>query len=188
MWWVELLNSFVSVLDSGGAAGGGGASFESIASFTAVGGETAVTFSSIPSTYKSLEIRLSAQAQTSTLNWRFNSDTGSNYAWHRIYATGGASGATGTASTIQIGGLTIPSAATGGWSSGVYSIIDYASTSKYKTLMSFGGYDANGSGYLALISGLWMNTNAISSIQLNFSNGDTLVAGSKFSLYGIKGA
>lgn len=182
-----MLNSFVSVLDSGGAGGGAGA-YESIATFTATGGETAVTFSSIPSTYKSLEVRLSAQAQTSALNWQFNSDTGSNYAMHRLFGNGSTVTATGSASATQIGGLTIPSTATGGWASGVYSIIDYASTTKYKTLRAFAGYDANGSGNVYLISGLWMSTSAISSIELNFSAGDTLVAGSKFSLYGIRGA
>jgi hypothetical protein len=183
MWWAALLNSLVSIF-SGGGASGGGASYESIATATAAGGETSVSFSSIPSTFKNLEIRWKGIGSTSTLYWQFNSDTGSNYAWHRIYGSSGTAGATGTASTTQIGGSLLPSTATGDSGCGIFSIVDYASTSKYKTLRGLTGSTANS--YIALVSGLWMSTSALSSIQLNFA-GDPLAAGSTFALYGIKG-
>jgi len=40
---------------------------------------------------------------------------------------------------------------------------------------------------IALKSGLWVNTAAVTSISFANSSGD-MVAGTRFSLYGIKGA
>jgi hypothetical protein len=49
------------------------------------------------------------------------------------------------------------------------------------------GFDANGSGYVSLGSGLWMNTAAVTSIKLSPYSG-TFVQYTQFALYGIKGA
>jgi len=88
MWWVELLNSFAAILDSGGAGGAGAGAFESIATLSGSGVST-VTFSSIPSTYKHLQVRMFGQAAGGSggvVRMRFNGDTGTNYTAH--YLTG----------------------------------------------------------------------------------------------------
>jgi hypothetical protein len=66
----------------------------------------------------------------------------------------------------------------------VTDIIDYANTNKYKTLRSLGGTDRNGTGEIQLASGLWMNTTAISSIQI--TTGANFTTTTQFALYGVK--
>jgi hypothetical protein len=68
----------------------------------------------------------------------------------------------------------------------IIDILDYTNTNKYKTVRSLGGYDNNGSGYTALFSGLWLNTAAITSIQVGaLYVSDNIY--SRISVYGIKG-
>jgi hypothetical protein len=193
MWWAALLNSFAAVLDSGGAGGGG--SFESIATFTAAGGETSLTFSSIPSTYKHLQIRglgrdALGAAGAYSLGIQFNADTGTNYSWHNLVGDGSSASAGSATTTAQMyldGALMGNTVAAGIYSVSIIDIIDYASTTKNKTLRGFSGGDKNAAGNsMGLSSGLWRNTSAVTSIKLipvvNF------ISGSTFALYGIKGA
>jgi hypothetical protein len=183
-----LLNSFVSVLDSGGAGGGAG-SYESIATATPIGVST-ITFSSIPQTYTSLQIRgLCTDTGANSVTMHINSDTGTNYARHALSGNGSTAGASGAASTsnILIGGYRSGFSSSASYLGGIIvDIHDYTSTSRYKTTRSFNGYDANGSGTVELNSGLWQSTSAVTSITISMpSNFST---GSVFSLYGIKGA
>jgi hypothetical protein len=162
-------------------------SFESIATATPSGTNT-VTFSSIPSTYKSLQIRfIGNNTAANTLNLQFNGDTGTNYAQHILEGNGMVVTAGGNASGAITGIYIISlSSVTNNFSAGVIDIIDYASTTKNKTIRVFSGRDLNGSGIVNLSSGLWLNTAAVSSITLyvpsNYATGTT------FALYGIKGA
>ena len=169
-------------------ANGAASSFESIATVTASGSQSTITFSSIPSTYKSLQIRvLATDASASITDITFNGDTGSNYAWHRLYGNGTSAVAQGTGTTTRINNSLIASGVANCYAVGIYDIVDYANTSKYKTTRSFWGNDSNGSatGYVTLISGLWQSTAAVSSIT--FTCGANYTAGSTFALYGIKG-
>lgn len=167
-------------------------SYESIATLTPSSGTT-VSFTSIPATYKHLQIRGVARSTTNTSSFaiRFNSDTTNNYAAHWLYGDGTGAFASGSAprSNIWVQGY-FPG--TGVNSSIVCATIidvhDYASTTKNKTVRSFNGLmtDTNFDNYVNLVSGVWLNTNAITSINITF-NGETIGAGSTFSLYGIRG-
>ena len=72
----------------------------------------------------------------------------------------------------------------------VCDILDYANSSKYKTVRNIGGFDTNATsgvvGDVYINSFVWMNTNAINSITLGAS-GESFKQYSRFSLYGIKG-
>ena len=196
MWWVELLNSIVALLN--GSTGGGGGSYESIATVTAAGSETTLSFTSIPSTYQHLQIRASvrtlrALAGTDSMTVRFNSDSGSNYAHHRLTGDGstaaaGATAATTTASIINT--ATVCESSTANiFAANIIDIHDYASTTKNKTMRAFSGGNGNTADtafVMGLSSGLWVNTAAITSIT--FGNSFGFKVGSVFSLYGIKGA
>jgi hypothetical protein len=159
--------------------------YESIATATGTGSSGTITFSSIPSTYKHLQIRgLVLSAGTDTAQIRFNSDTGSNYTRHRIFGNGTTATASGSANTTFIilnegSTSTLPNTF-------IVDVADYASTTKNKTVRSFSGIDQNGSGNVGLFSGVWRNTAAITSVTvfLNSGNYDTT---SVISLYGIKG-
>jgi len=162
--------------------------YDSIASSTPTG-TTTVTFSSIPATYKHLQIRINALTASAgdNIGFRFNGDTGANYANHLLAGDGAAAtvdGQTGrTEMRFDVGlvstSTTIPLV-------GVIDVIDYASTTKNKTVRILEGSDRNGSGEIALVSNLWKDLSAVTSISLytvafNFSSGTTI------SLYGIKG-
>jgi len=162
--------------------------FESIATTTVgAGGQATITFSSIPSTYKHLQIRYSAiSAGTFSADnvVRFNSDSGANYTIHALYGTGATAASVGYASQTFMSAGTTPDATYP--CVAVIDILDYANTSKYKTMRSLSGVDRNGSGYIFLHSGLWMNTAAISTITITATGGNYSQY-SSFALYGIKG-
>lgn len=184
----------LGVLAASGAGGGG--SFESIATVTAAGGETSLSFASIPSTYQHLQIRLMAERNTTAshnfaVDVRLNGATGTSGAYHNLYGDGSGVTASGTASTQDLRQFflftTAGTANTNIYGTGIIDVHDYASTTKNKTIRSIGGFDSNGAGRIYLSSGLYALTTAVSSISFYFA-GDALRAGSTFALYGIKGA
>ena len=174
--------------------------YESIATGTGTGSNSTITFSSIPSTYKHLQLRILSKStttsvQTTQMRITFNSDTGSNYSYHRIVSDGTTLGATGAASitAVVIDALSITSISpinASTFSVGIIDIQDYSSTTRNKTVRSFAGADNNrvASGFtiMALNSSVWLNTSAISTIDVNVNSGNFAV-GSVVSLYGIKG-
>ena len=156
------------------------------------GGVSSITFSSIPSTYKHLQIR-GILRTNDTGSWnnqqmRFNSDTGSNYAFHTLSCDGSAASA--TAATTQTSFNDFMRAASNSLTAGIFGVaivdvLDYANTNKYKTLRALQGGDSNGAGMVGITSGVWMSTAAISTITINPSGG-TAIQYSSFALYGIK--
>jgi hypothetical protein len=169
-------------------------SYESIATVTVgSGGASTVTFSSIPSTYKHLQIRsISRGITTGTsgvdLYLTLNSDT-TNYNGHQLYGDGTSAAASTTgAGTSNMYFGWIPRAGVTASAYGVYvtDLLDYQNTSKNKTVRSLGGWDGNGSGFVIYRSGLWQSTAAVSSIQISASVGN-IDSYSQFALYGIKG-
>ena len=162
-------------------------SYESIATVSVgSGGQSSIDFTSIPSTYKHLQIRYIARGSILTNSLiQFNADTGSNYSWHVLYGTGASALAAGGGTNSFMYASNIASA-TSNFTGGVIDILDYASTSKYKTMRTLGGYDANGSGEIGLFSGSWQNTNAITSIKLYPNSSGTYSQYTQFALYGIK--
>lgn len=174
-------------------------SYESIATVTVgSGGASNIEFSSIPSTYTHLQIRLTAEgipasgASVVSLDVVLNSDTSTNYSWHRIYGSGSGSGNADSAasSSYTLGGLiNFNTSVDNIYAGGVIDILDYANTNKYKTLRSLSGYDANGSGYVAFLSGNWRSTSAITNIKIYTNDRSyTFRQYTTFALYGIKGA
>ena len=173
------------------SSGGVAAGFESIAS--ASGGGTTIDFTSIPQTYQHLHIRVMCQdnsAGSGNLGIQLNGDTGTNYARHFIVADGSTATAAGTtAQSIVVSGQIMGNnPASSIFGVALFDIHDYASTTKNTTIRTFGGYDANGSGGMRLASGLWLNTAAVTSIQLKIVSGNAFSSNSVFALYGIKGA
>ena len=155
--------------------------YESIQTITVGAGGTAnVEFTSIPSIYKHLQVRVSVSDGGSLV--QLNSDTGTNYKRHYLYADGtagyaGSGGATNGLSFLSFGNSS-------SFAANIIDILDYTNTNKYKTLRNLSGVDYSGSGELFIVSGLWLSTSAITSIKFS---GNTIGQGSTFALYGIKG-
>lgn len=171
-----------------GAAAG---DFEAIASTTVgAGGASSIEFTSIPGTYQHLQIRgLVRNTGTSqrSVFVQFNSDTGSNYAYHLLYGNGSAAGAengvsqTGAQAISQV----FSSATSNIFSAFVMDILDYSSTSKNTTIRTFGSRDENGAGLASIYSGLWNSTSAVTSVKL-YPLADNLAQYSTAALFGIK--
>jgi hypothetical protein len=165
-------------------------SFDSLATVTSPGA-TSVTFSSIPSTYTHLQIRgIANNGETGGYNnqsMRFNGDTSTAYAVHRVAGDGSNAVSGAQTSSTQINDVfRIPPTSSGYFGAFIIDILDYTSTNKTKTVRVFTGGDSNGSGWIGLHSGLWYATPAaITSITINSSVGN-FGTYSSFALYGIK--
>lgn len=180
-----MLNTLAGIIASSGGAAAGG-SYESIATLTGNG-----TFTSIPSTYQHLQLRMlirdGASAATGGAYLRFNGDTSSSYNWHYLIGNGSSASAGYTATNyMNLGDIPANTAASNTFGVLVVDILDYANTNKFKTTRSLEGFDANGSGQAALFSGLWRNTAAITSIECGGDSGSS-ISGTRIALYGIKG-
>lgn len=151
-----------------------------------------VTFSSIPQTYKHLQVRFTARSSRGSVACemflRLNGISTSSYAYHRLYADGSSIGSFGWNSQNQalIGEILGNTATTNNFASGVVDILDYSSTSKNTTARSFLG-TARDMFRIWLGSQLLNNTAAITSISFTLESATSFLPGSRISLYGIKG-
>jgi hypothetical protein len=182
------MSLILGILDSGGVAGAPN-SYDSIASTTVgAGGVADITFSSIPSAYTHLQLRLFIQEPVDTVAIEFNSDTGNNYSRHELVGDGGVVvGATSSTNMIYV--ATTFGSSGSRFGAAVVDILDYKNTNKYKTVRSLAGVDNNTSfSKIILYSGLWQNTNAITTIKVRSRTSGTIAQYSQAALYGIKGA
>jgi hypothetical protein len=171
--------------------------YESISTVSVSANVPSVTFSSIPQTYKHLQIRAmitpGSASGDSFVYANFNNDVAANYAFHWLSGNSSAAGSSNAInqSTMGFGVMT------GAGNSSLYpaptilDILDYSVTSKFKTSRSLSGISQNtnvgGTSQLYLFSGLWRSTSAITSI--NFTPNPNVInftAGTHFALYGIK--
>jgi hypothetical protein len=179
----------MGILAASGAGVAG--SYELISTAFGTGSSGTVTFSSIPNSYKHLQIRYAAQPVAGTnlagITLRFNGDTGTNYSRHSLNSYGsGTPLADGNANRTTIDVGFINGSTTNGAASGILDILNYANTSLYKTTRTLSGITASTLD-IRIQSGNWRNTNAVTSIELFIPSGNFNTA-SRFSIYGIKGA
>jgi hypothetical protein len=156
--------------------------YDPIATQTLVSAASSVTFSSIPSTYTDLVLIVNSArtASNDSVSLEFNGDTGSNYSRLLMYGTG-SSAATfreSNATLIEIGVQDTSNC------TNIFNVINYANTTSNKSVVA----RANATGVRVSYGiGVWRNTSAITSIKLA-TGGSTFIAGSTFTLYGIKAA
>jgi hypothetical protein len=141
---------------------------------------TSITFSSVPSTYTDLilvgSVALSADNPVAL---ELNSDTGSNYSITQLY------GVSSSAASFRESNQSVQNV----WylqttpSTNALHFQNYSNTTNNKTVLMRGGSsDLVRTGVV-----LWRNTAAISNIKLT-TGGGYFIAGSTFTLYGIKAA
>jgi hypothetical protein len=167
--------------------------YESISTVTVgSGGSSSVTFSSIPSTYQHLQIRVmnlmtsNAAAPIITLGTGGSLDTTTtNYNAHYLAGNGSSASAGYVNDRPQFAWVTGNSNSSNPEIS-VIDLLDYANTNKFTTLRALAGVDNNGSGEVSLTSGLWRNTAAVDTIGFTCNTG-SFGQYSSFALYGIKG-
>jgi hypothetical protein len=183
----------LGLLSQGGVAAP--SSFELISTTTLGSSTASVTFSSIASTYSHLQIRAAARSDRNfgvdNIGLRFNSDSGSNYNTHFLFNNGSTITSTDLGINSWIYSARLPDAAVTASSFGaaIIDVLDYKATTKNKTIRSIFGSSTTGSyPWNGMHSGVWLSTTAITSLTLLPVTGPNFITGSRFSLYGIKGA
>jgi hypothetical protein len=178
---------------AGAGAAGGASSYDLLETTVLSSSASSVTFSSLGSysAYKHLQIRTANRTDRSgfasdDIALQMNADTGANYRNHGLYGDGSSVASfDAAASEIRIGltsGVTETANIFGAF---VIDILDFASSSKNTTIRALSGKEGSGD-YIALTSGLWINTAAVTSILIKPRNATNFIAGSRFSLYGVK--
>jgi hypothetical protein len=152
--------------------------------------QSPVSFTSIPQTYRHLQLvvsaRLNASVTDAPVSIQLNGDTGANYAFQSLTVAGSSvAGATyGTATRIGIGraaGASAPANYRGAmtatlfhYTQAAHKLVESTNTlATSTTAMTSGQY-----------YGLWANTSAITSITI-FPDSNQFVADSVFTLYGL---
>jgi hypothetical protein len=167
-------------------------SYESIATVSVgSGGSSSIDFTSIPSTYKHLQIRalILPTASGQTLYSRVGNgsiDSGSNYSDHSLFGQGSSTGTSygANVSFYRPYGQAVGSS-TSAPTAMVVDYLEYANANTYKTFRSLAGNDLNGSGEIGLYSGSWRSTSAINTLNF-YMSGANFAQYSHFALYGIK--
>lgn len=164
--------------------------YEKIATVTVgSGGASSIDFTSIPSTYKDVVVKLSSRTASggaSDVLIQFNTDsTSGNYSERQIQGAGSgtpgsgtgnqqsatSSGSTDTASTFANSEIYVPNyAGSTAKSYSVDSVTENNATTAYATLRA----------------GLWTGTAAINAIKLTHNGGASFAQYSSATLYGIK--
>jgi hypothetical protein len=167
--------------------------FELIETHILGSSQASVTFSNLgdySSTYKHLQIRAvvrSNRADTDTrVRLQFNAKTAANYFSHELRADGSSviSGNILSVSSMLIGRVNASTAAANAFGALVLDVLDPYSTSKNKTFRSFCGNQ--GLNRIGLYSGSLAETPAVTEIKI-IDEFASFVAGSRFSIYGIRG-
>ena len=158
--------------------------YEPIATTTLGSAAATVTFSSIPATYTDLVLIMSAKITSGgATNDRiqFNGDTSSNYSTTVLYGSGSAAGSYRLSSTS----ILIDDVTSTNFNANIINIMNYANTTTYKTVILRSSPPDSS---VQANVGLWRKTpEAINQVSV-LAGSSTFVAGSTFTLYGIKAA
>jgi hypothetical protein len=162
------------------------ATYDKIATATANGSQSTITFSSIPATYTDLRLIISAKDSSGTTygaaSLIFNGDNTSNYSFTNLYGDGSTAGSSrGTSETS--GNILINGGTASSFGITTVDIFNYANATTYKTFISRGNAVQS---FINARVGLWRKTpEAMNSIAIVST---TYASGSTFTLYGIKAA
>lgn len=123
---------------------------------------------------------------TGSLITRFNGDGALNYAYHEIRGNGSTVTPSAIAPLNSIYTSWNPhgNSNPGNWGVAEVDILDWASSTKFKTVRSLTGV-LSFANFITMMSGHWRSTSPITSIQLIAEGGNPYAIGSRYSLYGV---
>jgi hypothetical protein len=169
-----------------------GNTYEAIATQTLGSAAATVTFSSIPGTYTDLVLVINGGTTDGNegAQFRLNSDSGTNYSVTYLAGDGSAA-SSGRGSSLTAGRLNQASSlgATNSLTSNIIvQFMNYSNTTTNKTVISRTNVTTGTYPAVEAMVNLYRSTSAITAIELRMSGSGTYMAGSTFSLYGIKAA
>jgi hypothetical protein len=152
-------------------------------------------FTNIPQDYKHLQLRITMRGDGGSATFAGAFDFhpisgGSTYSQHYMQNSGTSVSSAGNSS---LGIINFPELPAGGATANVFGVVvmdilDYTSTSKNKTVRLLSGSHQDGTYWrIDERSGAWYDTGAISAIRMRPYGVSNFVAGSRFSLYGVRG-
>jgi hypothetical protein len=167
--------------------------YELIESVFVTSNTASVTFSNLDTyapEYKHLQIRLVAKNSStgSSVDLRMNDVTSSVYSAHYLSGSGSSviSQANPATTRIIFQYASSPTATANSFGTAVIDILEAYSTSKKKTVRGLAGR-VETTPAVQLAGGLFDSTVSITSLTLSSPASNNFVAGSRFSIYGIKG-
>lgn len=158
---------------------------------TLTGTAASVTFSSIPQTYQTLKLVVSARSSdaTSSMGARINTDAGNNYSYRRAYGNGSSavSGNGSSQSTLYVGDYNGNGETSNTFASVAIDIPNYFASSQKAMSVDWVTENNATLAYAGIAASLWSNTSGVSSLSLTQFGGAAanFIAGSTFSLYGL---
>ena len=165
--------------------------YEPIATTTLGSAAASYTFSSIPGTYTDLVVVANAGVTSGTAQTllTFNGSSAAYYSNIILWGSGSTAGSVGQANQAFIYGNYYSDVNTSISNTTIFNVQNYSNSTTYKTVLTRGNNAALG---VSAIVGLWRgstgsSTAAITSVTLTAS-ASTYIAGSTFTLYGIKAA
>lgn len=183
----------IGILDS---SGGAAAAYELISTTILASDQSEFIFSAIPGTYKHLQVRIhgwSTGGNGYPDYWRINLNSdggGGQYSSHQLKGDGSSVTSLGYTGQASMRNVLVMGDNPGAnrYGAAIVDLLDYASTSKYKTVRAFSGAPFQSSlPTVMLSSGLWFSGAAVSSISFTAMGGPSIAAPTRFSIYGIKG-
>lgn len=175
-----------------------GPAYDLLETVILTGSQSIVEFTNIAATYgadyQHLQVRATSRtdrtgAHNEPPKLNINSDTGTNYSYHSLYAysTGFGSSNGSTQNRILLAeGATSASSVAGSFGVFVLDILNPFETDRFTTVRAFGGYKDTSLGMVQVSSGLWQDTAAVSTLTFDQLIGSNFLTGSRFSLYGWK--
>lgn len=142
-----------------------------------------VTFSSIPQTYKSLKLIVSARNDNTTSYATITFNSSSTSYSGRYLLGNGASASSGTVSANNAGDVDVSTNTASTFGSLSIDIPNYSGSTNKAFSIDVVTETNGATAYQEMWANLWSNTSAISSIVL--ASATNFVAGSSFYLYGI---
>jgi hypothetical protein len=138
------------------------------------GGASSIDFTSIPSTYTDLCVKVSVRnsATNAGMVVRLNNDTGTNYSWKLLYGNGAAAGSFnegtfGTGYNTFVFAYVTPSNASSTVFANTEIYLPSYTSSNNKSFSIDSVSENNGStAFQTMAAGLWSNTSAITSVKV----------------------
>ena len=151
---------------------------------------TTITFSSIPSIYTDLVLRISARsdgaAQVVSTRLRYNGVTTTTYSRTLLQGSGSAATSSRTSSSSQHVFIIDGATSTANTFASTEIYIPSYTASQNKAIFGFSVSETNATAAeMTTDAYLWSNTAAINAIEISLSSTNFLI-GSSFYLYGIK--
>lgn len=183
----------LGILAAAGFRPTAGGSYDLLATEILTSSQASVTFSSLNTLaagYQHLQIRYTVRSSYSfdaraPIRITFNGDTASNYNSHYLGGDGSSVFSGSSLTSYMFGGdIDVRTASGSEYSPGVIDVLDFAESTKYKTIRCLGASSIGQN--LFLTSGSWRNTAALTSVTLSAIPGWAFYSGSRFSLYGLK--